>query len=263
MINVAVARMAARVRYLKKNYTWTLELQSTRRNVWYYASACICIERRAARGDMMEAVGGCFSESPVIAFFLIWQRMRHWECVKKPHCCFLKWRLMTRWKTASEWSSTWGTLHIWRAALSTAEETQLKLWAALDTNFPLSSPLPGWSTRWRTLSFPPAAAVLVLLVLHLWRGLMPALWASTSNSLTSYMSQPTGWSGHSSLPAILRTVQPRLIFNTEAKRVNGLECEYLCVCVCVCGGEEFMLPNNSHFSSASIAAPISACWMLD
>lgn len=110
---------------------------------------------------------------------------------------------------------------------------------------------------------PPPAAVLVLLVLHLWRGLMPALWASTSNSLTSYMSQPTGWSGHSSLPAILRTVQPRLIFNTEAKRVNGLECEYLCVCVCVCGGEEFMLPNNSHFSSASIAAPISACWMLD
>lgn len=110
---------------------------------------------RAASGDMMEAVGGCFSESPVIAFFLIWQRMRHWECVKKPHCCFLKWRLMTRWKTASEWSSTWGTLHIWRAALSTAEETQLKLWAALDTNFPLSSPLPGWSTRWRTLSFPP------------------------------------------------------------------------------------------------------------
>lgn len=104
-----------------------------------------------------------------------------------------------------------------------------------------------------------ASPVLVLLVLHLWLGPMPVLWASTSNSLMSYMLQPTGWSGHSSLPAILHTVQPRLIFNTEAKRVKGLKCEY----VYVCGEEGFVLPNNSHFSSASIAAPISACWMLD
>lgn len=74
-------------------------------------------------------------------------------------------------------------------------------------------------------------SVLVLLVLYLWLGPMPVLWASTSNSLMSYMLQPTGWSGHSSSPAILRTVQPRLIFNTAAKRVRGLKCENAYVCV--------------------------------
>lgn len=87
-------------------------------------------------------------------------------------------------------------------------------------------PWDDWHGR-GCLAFP----VLVLLVLHLWLGPMPVLWASTSNSLISYMSQPTGWSGHSSLPAILHTVQPRLIFNTEAKHVKGLKCENVHVCV--------------------------------
>lgn len=76
----------------------------------------------------------------------------------------------------------------------------------------------------------PPSARPCLLVLHLWPGPTPALWASTSNSLMSYMSQPTGWPGRRSLPAILHTVQPRLIFTTEAKRVQRLKVE-ICVCV--------------------------------
>lgn len=100
-----------------------------------------------------------------------------------------------------------------------------KLCVALETNLPLS---PGDDRRGRGCL---ASPVFVLLLLHLWLGPMPVLWASTSNNLMSYMLQPTGWSGHSSLPAILHTVQPKLIFNTEAKHVKGLKCENVCVCV--------------------------------
>lgn len=183
---------------------------------------------------------------------------------------------MTRWKTAKDWSSTWGMHqpHSFKseeehwAQESPSECVALLTWSTerlenttKKTNFAqpstqTSSCPPGWLTWSRMLSLP----VLILLVLHLWLGPMPVLWASTSNSLISYMSQPTGWSGHSSLPAILHTVQPRLIFNTEAKHEEGLKCENVRVCV---WREGFMMPNNSHFSSASIAAPISACWMLD
>lgn len=110
---------------------------------------------------------------------------------------------------------------------------------ALETNLP---PSPGDDRRGRGCL---ASPVFVLLLLHLWLGPMPVLWASTSNNLMSYMLQPTGWSGHSSLPAILHTVQPKLIFNTEAKHVKGLKCEN--VYVCVWRGEVFVAEQLTFF----------------
>lgn len=112
-----------------------------------------------------------------------------------------------------------------KKSLKTTFLKKCKLCVALETNLPLS---PGDDRRGRGCL---ASPVFVLLLLHLWLGPMPVLWASTSNNLMSYMLQPTGWSGHSSLPAILHTVQPKLIFNTEAKHVKGLKCENVYVCV--------------------------------
>ncbi len=157
---------------------------------------------------------------------------------------------MTRWKTAKEWSSTQGTHqpHFFkseeerRAQESRSECEASLLWSVKGLKSTKKTTKPPPQTlrcSRRKLPVVPqddrhgrgrlASPVLVLLVLHLWLGPMPVLWASTSNSLMSYMLQPTGWSGHSSLPAILHTVQPRLIFKTEAKRVKGLKCEYVCV----------------------------------
>lgn len=149
----------------------------------------------------------------VCVFFFLLSLGSEWDAVnawKKPSSILLKWRLMTRWQTARELKLL---LHMWRAPLAPGKNKKLKKnkkkikFEARPSTQTSPCGLPGDDRRcWGLLASPPA-------LFDWW--LVPGggggggaverrpRWARTSNSLMSYMWQPTGCSGRRCLPDIL------------------------------------------------------------
>lgn len=187
---------------------------------------------------------GSDSESPIIVFYLA----SEWGIAyaKNIVSIFLKCHLMIKWKIAKEWSNegynSTTVLQTWRGLLNIRVFTEQDLQYLFLFCIPI------------TKHNKPKLSVVLQAYQHgreAWfthgSGPTPVLWANISNRQIFHINQPAAWTSYSSLAAILDMDNANTEHWSRACGVWGFPTS----------------PNNLHFSSASIAAPISACWMLD